>query len=119
MATVLTFFIVASFIVAGLGALFLLGYPSRFESRMVDRSDAERAAMIEADRRHHHLVNRGMALVVSVISGVLAIVIFADSRNVSSGVFMAAASVASASLFLLLVRRDRLRRRRRDDGSPD
>ncbi|MGC5055103.1 hypothetical protein ACLQ2S_27090 [Micromonospora sp. DT48] len=105
---VLKSILVAIVIVSGLGVLFLMGYPSRFG--VADRSEAERAAMIETDRRHHRLVNRGMSAVISIITGVLAVAILAgpaDKR--SSGLVMAAMSLVSAAVFVLLIRRDRRR----------
>lgn len=108
--TVLKSVLGAFVIVSGLGALLLLGYPSRFGIGMAGQSEAERAAMIEADRRHHHLVNRGMSAILSIICGVFAVVFLAGRPGaLASGLVMAAISMASAVVFVLLIRRDRKR----------
>ncbi|MDO3703292.1 hypothetical protein Q3W71_16590 [Micromonospora sp. C28SCA-DRY-2] len=110
LTTVLKSVLVAVVIVAGLGVLFLMGHPSRFGPGLADRSEAERAAMIESDRRHHHLVNRGSSAAISIITGVFAVAILAGRpEKRSSGLIMAAISLASAAVFVLLIRRDRQR----------
>jgi predicted MFS family arabinose efflux permease len=105
-------------IVGGLGVLFLMGYPSRFMPASY-RSEPERAAEAEIDRRHHHLVNRLMSIGFSVISGVFAVVILVGPvEKRSGGLVMAAMSIASATVFVLLMRRGRRRvdrRRQRPD----
>ncbi|MEU8331292.1 hypothetical protein [Micromonospora sp. NPDC048839] len=102
-----------------LGALFLLGYPSRFGPGIAERSEAECKEMVETDRRHHHLANRGMTTIVSVIAGVLAVAMLADSKEDRlSGLAMAAISVTSAMVLVLLIRRSRRRAGRIDQG-PD
>ncbi|SCE80670.1 hypothetical protein [Micromonospora chokoriensis] len=108
LTAVLTSILVATVIISGLGVLFLMGYPSRFG--VADRSEAERAAMLASDRRHHRLVNRGMSAVISIITGVLAVAILAGpSDKQSGGLLMAALSLVSAAVFVLLIRRDRKR----------
>ncbi|WP_431873530.1 hypothetical protein [Micromonospora marina] len=105
---VLKSILVGIVIISGLGVLFLMGYPSRFG--VADRSEAERSAMVETDRRHHRLVDRGMSALISIITGVLAVVILAGpSDKQSSGLVMAALSLVSAAVFVLLIRRDRKR----------
>lgn len=100
-------------IVSGLGVLFLMGYPSRFGPGMAGRSEAERAAMTQTDRRHHHLVNRGMSAIISIVTGVLAVSTLAGQPEKLSGWLVAAAiSMASAAVFVMLIRRDRTRPRR-------
>ncbi|WP_405425459.1 hypothetical protein [Micromonospora sp. NBC_00617] len=118
-AEVLKWLLLAGIILLGFVALLLLGYPSRFTPGIADRSEAERAEMIEVDRRHHHLVNRGMAIVISAITGVLAVAMLADSKgDPISGLVMAAISVTSAVAFVLLIHRSR-RRAGRINDSPD
>ncbi|WP_091644035.1 hypothetical protein [Micromonospora pallida] len=102
--------IVALFTLAFLAAIILMGYSSSLGLGMAHRSEADRAAMIESERRHHRLVDRGIPLIISIMTGVFAVVIFADpAKDWVDGAIMATISVASATVFVLLIRRDRRR----------
>jgi|HigsolmetaAR201D_1030396.scaffolds.fasta_scaffold50944_1 hypothetical protein len=80
-------------ILAGLGIIVAMSHLSRFMPSCC-RSLAERMAAAETERRHRHIVNRGTPVVLSLVTGVLALTILAGpAEKRSGGIIMAMISV--------------------------
>ncbi|MFI7577248.1 hypothetical protein [Micromonospora sp. NPDC049497] len=105
--------LVAAFGIAWLGAMFVMANPGRF-SLGTHRSEAERAAEIGHDRRHHRRARRAIPAILAVATGVNAITMITGApEDRAGGLVLAAISITSLTVFVLLIRRGRRGRRDR------